>query len=188
MLNGTSDAYLLGLLAQDQATIARIYTDFAPRIEAMVLQNNGSKEDARDVFQEGLLVFWRKANDPAFKLTSSFYTYLYGVCYFVWQRNRKKRANNTVTIPATEGLIDGDDIQSAIEEGERNQLYKHHFSLLGEECRLLLKLFFQGLSMENIAVKLNIENAHAARNRKYRCQKKLENSILNDPRYSEIRY
>ncbi len=186
MSKSVSDSYLKGLITKDEQVIRLIYQEFAPRIEAMVSQHNGNREDARDVFQEGLLIFWRKANTHDFELTSSFYSFLYGVCYFTWQRKRKKKANNTVTIPDSVELIDEADIQLELEESEKYRLYKDHFSALGPDCRKLLNLFFQELSMQEIASRLKIKNIHAARNRKYRCQKKLENSILNDPKYPEL--
>ena len=39
--------------------------------------------------------------------------------------------------------------------------------------------------MKDISLKLGITTEHAVRNRKYRCQKKLEDRILDDPEYRE---
>jgi RNA polymerase sigma factor (sigma-70 family) len=182
----TSDVYLKGLLARDTAVVQSIYTEFAPRIEAMVTKNGGNQEDARDVFQEGLLIIWRKAQGPEFELTSGFYTFLYGICINLWRRKRKKKDNNTVTIADVKGLISETDIQNDLETSERHQVFRQHFLILGLECQKLLTLFFGGTPMKKIAKLLNIENDHAARNRKYRCQKKLEDSIMKDPRLKEI--
>ncbi|MFK7947674.1 MAG: hypothetical protein AB8G11_08795 [Saprospiraceae bacterium] len=41
--------------------------------------------------------------------------------------------------------------------------------------------------MDFIAEKLNLKNAHTARNRKYRCQKELENFVKTDLRYKELK-
>lgn len=180
------DRYLQGLLDKDPTVVQSIYTNFASRIEAMVVQHGGSRESARDVFQEALLVIWRKAQQPDFELTSSFYTFLYSICYFTWQRQRKKKDNNTVTIAAAEGSIDGEDIQRQLETNERTQLFRSHLAALSDECRRLITLFLAGKKMQEIAALLGIDNDHAARNRKYRCQKKLEQSIITDPRYREI--
>lgn len=182
------DPYLSGLLAEDPQIMKLIYTDFARRIEVMVAQNGGSKEDSRDVFQEALIIIWRKAERPDFKLTSGFYTYLYSVCYYTWVRKREKKDNNTVTITGTEGLENDTSIQEELETSERHQLFKQHFAALGSECKRLISLFWRGTKMKEIAKLMNIENEHAVRNRKYRCQKKLEEHIKNDPRHVELRY
>ena len=83
------------------------------------------------------------------------------------------------------GLEDGTDVQRSLEITERRQLFLHHFGLLDERCRQLLRLFLQGTSMRRIAERLGIATEHAVRNRKYRCQKKLEDRILADPAYRE---
>ena len=180
------DKYLTGLLAKDPTIIQAIYAEFAPRIESSILKKGGRKEDARDVFQEALLIIWRKAQSPEFVLTSSFYTFLYGVCLNLWRRKLKKKDNNAVTILEAKGLKDEENIEVELEIKERHRVFSEHFSAMDRDCQRLLRLFFEGKSMKQIADLLGIDNDHAARNRKYRCQKKLEDSILNDARYKEL--
>ena len=95
-----TDKYLAGLLQQDATVIRAIYTDFAPRIEAMVVQHGGNREDARDVLQEALVVIWRKAQDADFTLSSGFFTYLYSVSRFTWLRKKKKRTITPLRLKA----------------------------------------------------------------------------------------
>lgn len=182
-----TDPYLDGLLRQDPDSIKAIYTDFAPRIRQMILQAGGTDDDARDVLQEALLVVWRKAQTPDFELTSGFYTYLFSVCRFTWLRKRRKKDNNTVTIEPALGLDNGEDIQHELETSERQRLFYRHLARMSEKCQRLLRLFFGGKSMRDIGAQLSIDTEHAVRNRKYRCQKKLEDSITSDPAYREHR-
>lgn len=181
------DPYIQALLNRDAKGIERIYTDFGGPIAAFVRKNGGNTTDAKDIMQDALLIIWNKASAPDFVLTSSFYSYLLGICRNLWLRKRKKKDNNTVTLSAVEGYKDESSFIEAFEQKERQQLFMLHFSRLGDRCQLILRLFFQGKSMDAIAKSLQIENAHAARNQKYRCQKKLENAILNDPSYNEVK-
>lgn len=185
-MSATKTNYLDGLLSKNPKVVKAIYSEFAPRIQRMVASHGGTKEDARDVFQEALVVIWRKARVDGFELTSSFYSYLYGICFYTWQREKKKKDNNTVTLaPGTE-LKDNQDIEKELEISERRKLFKQHLDKMDDSCQRVLRIFFAGVKMQDIADKVGVDNEHAARNRKYRCQKKLENSILNDPRFREL--
>lgn len=180
-----TDPYLRGLLEQDKAVIHTIYRDFAPAVAALVVKNGGQAGDSRDVMQEALIVIWRKAREPDFILTSSFKTYLLSICRFIWLRHRKKKDNNTVTTEALTGLSVEHDVQRELEISDRRRLFERHLATLSQDCRQLLRLHFIGISMREISLKLGIASEHAARNRKYRCQKKLEGRILDDPEYRE---
>ncbi len=61
-----------------------------PRIEKLVLSKGGEKSDAQDVFQEALIILNRNLEQSNFKLTASFYTYLYSVSRFVWKDMQTK--------------------------------------------------------------------------------------------------
>lgn len=179
------DPYLLALLNQDKRGIEQIYLDFGQPIAAYIRKHGGNAHDAKDVMQDALLVIWNKAAEPDFELTSSFYNFLIAICRNIWLRKRKKKDNNTVTLNGLEGFSDEQSFVEALENNERQLLFAEHLKQLGQGCQRILKLFFQGKSMRFIAQTLGIESEHAARNRKYRCQKKLESSILKDKRFRD---
>lgn len=179
------DYYLRALLDQDMAGIERIYLDFGGRVTAYIRKNGGNGQDAKDVMQDALLIIWNKAADPNFELTNGFYYYFIAVCRNIWLRKKKKKDNNTVTLNELEGFFNEQSFIEALENSERQKLFAEHLNRLDASCRRILKLFFQGKSMRYIAKTLGIETEHAARNRKYRCQKKLESSILKDQRFRD---
>jgi hypothetical protein len=85
-----------------------------------------------------------------------------------------------------DGYIDESNFEEDLFEREKQKIYQEHFEKMGEFCQQLLELFFVKTNMEEIAIKLNLQNAHTARNRKYRCQKELEKMIQADKRYLEL--
>ena len=52
----------------------------------LVISNNGSEEEAKDVYQEAFIVFWQKAVGGNFTLTSKISTYLYSICLNLWRK------------------------------------------------------------------------------------------------------
>ncbi|MEM1220067.1 MAG: sigma-70 family RNA polymerase sigma factor, partial [Bacteroidota bacterium] len=69
--------YVEGLLQNDSSVILEIYDQFEDRIVRFVQQNQGKKEDGLDIFQEGLMVVFHKAQTGNFVLTASFFSFLY---------------------------------------------------------------------------------------------------------------
>jgi DNA-directed RNA polymerase specialized sigma24 family protein len=47
--------YITALVENDQRLIAEIYQRYAGKVKGMILTNNGSEDDAADVFQEALI-------------------------------------------------------------------------------------------------------------------------------------
>ena len=45
---------------KDERALDYLYKKFYPMMTQMVINNSGSREEAQDVFQESLIVFWQK--------------------------------------------------------------------------------------------------------------------------------
>ena len=56
-----SDKWLLeGLKSQDKACIEQIYRDNFSMVQSLIINNNGSHEDALDIFQEAMIIVYEK--------------------------------------------------------------------------------------------------------------------------------
>lgn len=163
------DDDILALLKKENYTKAseKLYAYF-PVVRKQILANNGSQQDAEDIYQEALIVFFRQLQNPEFKLTSSINTYLYSVCRFLWKDVLKKRK---VT------LTDYAEI-SEIEESHANWMNQEEaakraeqaINMLGQRCKELLQMFYFFKSdLKTIAQKMGFSNAKVAKNQKYRC-------------------
>lgn len=82
--------------------IKKLYTIAYASCANMIISNNGSQEDARDMFQEALLIFIKKLQTHDFKLTAQPKTYLYAVCRNLWlkQLQKRKKTRGTIQIDA----------------------------------------------------------------------------------------
>lgn len=141
---------------------------YLPKVEKLIQSNSGTKEDARDVFQEALIVFCRKAKKSSFVLTASIDTYLYSTCRFLWNNELRKRkleiSDTKIDLP--ENL----DLEGQEEELSRLQNAEKALGQLGQKCIELLQFFYhQAMSMKEIAEKLNFSSEKSARNQKYKC-------------------
>lgn len=184
----TDDVYLLAILENDSSTIRTIYEKFQPSIIKYITSNNGSPQEAEDIFADGLVVIYRKLMKGNFELRVKFHTYLYSVCQRLWwNKLRRKKFKSGVTLDDDRILSITDDAQVAIEKTERYSLYQDKFLLLGEACQKILSLTLrEGKKMVEVAEIMNI-SAGFARKKKHICKGRLIALIQKDTRFNELK-
>ena len=134
--------YIKGLLQNDYQIIEEIYAKYSKAIVKLVCQNKGTKDDAKDVIQESLVIIYQKAKKSDFTLTSSFFSFFYGVCRNVWWRILRKNKYETVDIESDIQLVDDSNINKELVEKERYQFYLKKLNELSEGCRKILQLHY----------------------------------------------
>ena len=63
----------------DERMLDHLYKKYYRMMTKIVLRNNGTEDEAKDVYQEALLAFWQKAVSGKLVLTSKISTYLYSI-------------------------------------------------------------------------------------------------------------
>jgi RNA polymerase sigma factor (sigma-70 family) len=180
-----TDIYLKAILEDDLEGLRKLYHDFFPMVRRLVKENNGTENDAKDVFQDALGFVFEKALTSEFRLTSKFSSYLYGVSWNIWRNQLRKKDRQNVTIPEEDTLLDGKLTDVDFEALERRKLYDKHFIKLNEGCQKILLLYFEKTPMKEIAKLLDTTEPYARR-KKHLCQKSLTEAIQNDPIYQEL--
>ena len=69
-----------------------------------------------------------------------------------------------------------ESILDMIIQNEREYLFQKHFLQLKKDCQRVLNMFFEGLSMTEIAKAMGFKGHQYARKRKHYCKKSLLNS------------
>ncbi|SDZ79166.1 RNA polymerase sigma factor [Bizionia paragorgiae] len=140
-----------------------------PRIEKLILSKGGTKADASDVFQESLIILNRNLEKSDFKLTSSFYTYLYSVSRFVWKDSQKQFSKQELHDFNTDQV----SVFHSVLEEQKYLFAENAFRKLGERCQDLLQRFYlQKMSFKDIAEVMQFKSEKIAKNQKYKCLKK----------------
>lgn len=148
----------------------KLYKNY-PQVEKLICSKGGSKEDAKDVFQEALIIFYEKVCTTEFKLTSTIGTYIYSVCRFLWKDELSKRkGKQSVDVSFEFTSEEESEFQQAIQCEEKFKQIEHVLTQIGEKCFQILKLFyFDGLKMQVIATKVGLKSEKIAKNQKYKC-------------------
>lgn len=155
----------------DEQALEIVYQKNYRMMVRMVTSNNGTEEEARDVYQEAVVVFWQKAISGNLVLTSKMSTYIYSICLNLWRKEleRKKRFSSEEK--------DSVEIQEQ-DKKERARIIRECIDKLDDTCRKVLSYYyFDGMSMKDIAEKVGFANTDTAKTKKYKCKKKLDELI-----------
>jgi RNA polymerase sigma factor (sigma-70 family) len=169
-----TDKEILQHLENDRynRAVKGLYNCF-PSIRQIIVSNSGNKEDAEDIFQDALLILYKKVKSGNFILSSSLKTYLTGVGRNLWYQELRRRGKETMIIQ-TEDAEDSVGLEPQYRQAEMA------FNLLGEKCKQLLVLFyFKKKSMLEIAHILEFTNEKIVKNQKYRCLEKAKDNYIN---------
>ena len=155
----------------DEKALEFLYKKYYRMMTKLVITNSGTEEEARDVYQDALIVFWQKATSGKLVMTSKISTYIYSICQNLWRKelDRKKRlSNEEKDVPVSQDT----------ETEERNKIVAQCLEQLGETCKkVLMYYYFEEMSMQDIADKLGFANTDTAKTKKYKCKKKLDELI-----------
>lgn len=179
--------YLAAITEGRRADLERMYRTLFPMVHKLVMEQGGSPDDAKDVFQDAVVLVFEKAQKPGFHLTSKFSTFFYGICRNIWWNQRHKKSGAEITIPDDAKYITDETDDADFIEAERGRVFSRAFRQLSEECRNLLQLYFQKKPMEQIAAQMAYASEGYARLRKFQCKDRLTELVKADPTYRELR-
>lgn len=154
---------------RDQEAFKALYA-YLPKVEHLVRQNSGRSGDAKDIFQDALIIFHRRVRSDGFMLTSSIGTFLFAVCRNLW-REELRRQNKAITSWDLEDEADEPEDLTALlaREGEYSRA-EQALKSLGGKCLDVLMRFYVGREpLEIIAKALGFAGEGAAKTRKYKC-------------------
>jgi RNA polymerase sigma factor (sigma-70 family) len=168
-------ALLQGLAKNDRKAIEVIYKENFNVVQSLVVNNSGSVDDAKDIFQEALIVLYEKVKAGTFELNCQIRTYLYSVSRRLWL----KRLMHQNRFSTGEGHEETVAVEEDLEGHEKRDLeftmMEKAMAGLGEPCKSLLEAFYlQKRGMQEIAASFGYTNADNAKNQKYKCLVRLK--------------
>jgi RNA polymerase sigma factor (sigma-70 family) len=177
-----SDAELLaGLREGDDRLIACLYRKYYLMVLKMVLGNNGREEEARDVYQDCIIVLYENVRKSDFVLSCALQTYIYAVARRLWLKQLRKQGKLTLMKEEEDRDVEdaGRSVNEHLEKEQEIERMNESLASLGEPCATILNDFYvAGLNMEEIAEKFGYTGADNAKNQKYKCLQRLKRSYF----------
>jgi RNA polymerase sigma factor (sigma-70 family) len=173
--------WIVKLKANDDQVLKQIYQAGFPGVKQYILQNKGSEDDARDIYQEAFIIMWRNVqlDKVTFKGIDQLHGYLYRVAQHKWlDQLRSSRMKNTDELKETE-FEAGETSDSVSEQEAYIATVRRHYAAMGDPCKEVLnRFYFLKQSMAEIASFFSWTEA-TAKNNKYRCLQKLRTMIFS---------
>ncbi len=159
-----------------------VYKSNFSMVQRLVLTNNGTEQEAKDVFQDAMIAFYERARQPDFQLTCRIGTYLYAVSRRLWLKRLTEKKMTPMRIEEVESFF---QIEEELEKIDENTRYvkgmEQSLATLGQPCSdIIIDFYYHNLSMEEITVRYGYTNADNAKNQKYKCLQRLRKIFFNE--------
>lgn len=175
--------FINALINNDIAITSEIYERFYPKVASFVLKNNGNTDDAKDVFQEALIYILYSVKEKSLKI-DSFEAYLFTICKNIWRRTLKNKKEWVMNEKHLLLIDETTDRSKLILDLQKHELYNDNYAKLSENCKAVLSLYFNTFNYDDLLKEFSYSTIDAARQRVYKCKKKLLEKIKTDKRYN----
>jgi RNA polymerase sigma factor (sigma-70 family) len=172
----TDREVVLGILNNSEEALNKLYIGYYPMVLQFILNNNGDEEDAKDVYQEAIIVLYNKIKSGDFELTSKLKTYIYSVCRRIWLKKLSKESKKAINVADFGDIEDVEpDMEKHVEKDQQFEKMQAALLLLGEPCKTIIQDFYiNNLSMQDISEKFGYTNTDNAKTQKYKCLQRLK--------------
>ena len=169
-------ALLKGLANNDSKAVETLYKSHFGMIQHFVTNNNGSLDDARDIFQEAMITLYEKVQTDSFSLTCQIKTYLFSICKHLWLKRLKQMGRYSTPLSTEEESVSVEmDMDESAKKDAAFAIMDRALNSLGEPCKSLLEGYYLNKKdMQALAAEFGYTNSDNAKNQKYKCLMRLK--------------
>ncbi len=169
-------ALLKGLANNDSKSVDTLYKSHFPMVQHFVINNNGSFDDAKDVFQEAMITLYEKVQTDSFTLTCQIKTYLFSICKHLWLKRLQQMGRYNAPLSSEEESVSVEvDMEEFNKKDAAFAIMDRALNSLGEPCKSLLEGYYLNKKgMQELAADFGYTNADNAKNQKYKCLMRLK--------------
>jgi len=185
MKNYTDQEIIQGLKSGESYAVKHLAKEHLPVIRYFISKNNGSDEDAKDIFQDALFIIIEKIYNNDFVLQGTLSTYLFAICKNLWLMalDKQKAAKNY-------------ELRRSLEHNENDftefgdsvfyeNIFRQCFDSMDDVSQKILKMYWMEIPPIEIAEKLGYSYGYV-RKKKSECMKELKSKIMEHPDFSEL--
>lgn len=176
----SSESILDRIRSGDRRAVEEFYTRYYTDLVSFIRSNSGTEEEAKDIFQECMLVIYqysRRDDRKPIDNMDAYFAGMYRNKWFLAIKKHKRDAEKIRDISHT--------VYDSSEEDVYYSAYLRALSKLGEDCQEILKYYVNGCSSVQLAELLSTTVDYAKR-KKYLCKEKLKNLATSELAKYEI--
>jgi len=158
----------------DSLDFEALYEKAFPLFARFAGRMNASFEDAKDIFQDAMVIYYEKSSHASFSITVSPERYVAGIARHLWIRKFNRDKNQI----ALSGDEHGQAIPPDYFPEKQEERLLAFLERAGAKCMdLLQRFYFENMSMKAIASSLGYRTEHSAAVQKYKCISKVREAI-----------
>ncbi|TCK83115.1 RNA polymerase sigma factor [Albibacterium bauzanense] len=139
-------------------------------VSRYVARMGGSFEEAQDIFQDALVIYYEKVMSAQDEIILNEKTYVLGIAKRLWLQRYKTSGKNQP--------LNDYDIEAVPDEQLATAKILYYLESAGKKCMELLKAYYYDhLSVGNIATLFGYSSTHSATVAKYKCLEKVRETV-----------
>ena len=151
-----------------------MYESAFPAVAAFVNEMRGSYQDAKDIFQDALIIYFEKLSEDRLTVNVTPERYILGIAKHLWLRKFKDDRKKLPLDNFEMALYIPEDFYPNVSSSRVLQFLE----AAGNKCLDLLRAFyFEKIPLKSIASRFGYGSEHSAAVQKYKCLEKIRESI-----------
>ncbi|MDO3624881.1 RNA polymerase sigma factor [Mucilaginibacter sp. BT774] len=147
-----------------------LYKNAFPTVARYVSKMGGTFDEAKDIFQDALVVYYEKSVDCSFELKTNEKAYLLGIAKHLWL---KQHRDNSKLAP-----LNDLEIKNEVTEHASDKKILSFLQMAGKKCMDLLRSFYyDGLQLADAAELFGFSGVRSATVQKYKCLEKVRETV-----------
>ena len=166
--------FLNNTTEQREQLFISLYKKAFPAVAKYVSNKGGSFDDAKDIFQDALMIYYEKAVNAAVQLQQNEQAYLMGIAKHLWLTKFREDVNRTPldTNREAHDLLTDDELQPS----QAKLMY--YLETAGHRCMEILRAFYYDkLAVDKIAGLFGYTSTRSATVQKYKCMEKVRETV-----------
>lgn len=153
-----------------EETITKWYEELFPLAARYIQRRGGNLEEAKELFQEAIVIYYEKLMSERFQPEVGDKAYLIGIVKKRWLKYNKQSTS-------TESLEHIDITEEKVQKPLTQKLLQY-LKQSGERCMDLLQSFYyEKLTMKQVADRYGYASEHSATVQKYKCLERVRDEV-----------
>ncbi|WP_028980314.1 RNA polymerase sigma factor [Sporocytophaga myxococcoides] len=166
-----SEISILKDFQKRQMLFMELYKKAFPAVARYISRKGGNYEEAKDIFQDALVIYYEKLISKSFSPINNEKAYILGIAKHLWIRKLGSNViNDTIESAESEAVF--------AEEHLRTDKLIYLLETAGKKCMDILRAFYyEKASITEIAQQFGYSGTRSATVQKYKCIEKIRETV-----------
>ncbi len=168
------------MVKQREAFFMRLYKKAFPIVARYIARMGGTLEEAQDIFQDTLVIYYEKITSGDTEIIVSENAYLFGIAKNLWLRRHRDGSKYQ--------LLNDLEIEDVPDEKLATGKILYFLETAGKKCMELLKAYYYDLlPVSTVTPLFGYSSTHSATVAKYKCLEKVKETVKqNSIKYADF--